>query len=357
MNNKINKIIEVLIILLLGVILTLGFIYINEDKDEKQQSVNSSVEIIETDSINAAVNKVYEAVVLIESYSKGKLISTGTGFVYKTDDEIGYIFTNQHVVEDSDEVRIVYIDGSKTDGKLLGSDVLSDVAVLSVDKDTVLKVATLGNSKDSKLGDTIFTVGSPLGEDYMGTVTKGIVSGLNRNINVSTSSGDNVMEVMQIDAAINPGNSGGPLVNLKGQVIGINSIKLVQNEVEGMGFSIPIELALSLAPNLESGKKVDRPVFGVTSTTVDDLYNLRLEGIVIDSSVKSGIVVIDVEKGSAADVSNLKKGDVIYEVDGKEITDIGSFRYVLYKHKVGDKIDVKYYRGTDKKEVTVTLIK
>lgn len=357
MKSNITKIIEYLIVLLLGIIIVLGFMYINNDEKHEETEVKTTVDIIETDSINEAVNKVYDAVVLIESYSKGKLISTGTGFVYKKEKKIGYILTNQHVIEDSDEVKVKYIDGSVVEANLLGSDILSDIAVLSVDSKSVLKVATLGKSKDSKIGDTIFTVGSPLGEDYMGTVTKGIISGINRNISVSTSSGDNKMEVVQIDAAINPGNSGGPLVNLKGQVIGINSIKLVQDEVEGMGFSIPVELVLTMTPTLEEGKKIERPVFGVTSTTVNDQYNLRNSGIQIDKDIRNGIVVIEVSKDSAAEKSGIQKGDVIYEVEGEVINDIASFRYILYKHQVGDKLEVKYYRGKDQQKVDVTLTK
>ena len=357
MKNKITKVIEYLIVLLLGIIITLTYMYINEDKERQPILNKTSVDILETDSINEAVNKVYNSVVLIESYSKGKMISTGTGFVYKKDSKMGYILTNQHVIENSDEIKVIYIDGTTVDAKLLGSDVLSDIAVLSVDSESVLEVSSLGVSEESKIGDTIFTVGSPLGEDYMGTVTKGIISGLNRNISVSTSSGDNMMEVIQIDAAINPGNSGGPLVNLKGEVIGINSIKLVQNEVEGMGFSIPIELVLTITTNLEQGKKIERPIFGVTSTSIHDKQNLKMSGIIIDDSIKEGLAVIDVEKGSSAYYAGIIEGDVIYEVENETIDDIASFRYILYKHQVGDKIKVKYYRGKKQMEVDVKLLK
>ena len=358
MKNKVTKVIELLIIFLVCIITLLIFMYIKDDKSsENIETKKSSVSIIETDSINEAINKVYDSVVLIESYNNGKEIGTGTGFVYKTDNKFGYILTNQHVIEDADEIKAVYINGNVVEAKLLGSDVLSDIAVLSVDKESILQVSTLGVSEESKIGDTIFTVGSPLGEDYMGTVTKGIISGLNRNVSVSTSDGDNILEVIQIDAAINPGNSGGPLVNLKGEVIGINSIKLVQDEVEGMGFSIPIELVLSITSNLENGQEIQRPVFGVTSTTIHDKYNLGQYDIQVDKSIENGIVILDVESGSSAGKAGIKVGDVIYEVENKKIDDIASFRHILYKHQIGDKINVKFYRNKQKKEVSVILYK
>jgi len=317
-----------------------------------------SVEVVDN-SIADAVEKVYDSVVVIQAYKNNTLASTGTGFVYKKDNKSGYIMTNNHVVDGADEVKIVYSDNSSTTAKVLGKEVYSDIAVLTVDSNTVLSVATLGTSTNMRLGDTVFTVGSPLGIEYSGTVTRGILSNKDRLVEVSlnnSSTSDWIMKVLQTDAAINPGNSGGPLLNINGEVIGINSLKLVQDEIEGMGFAIPIEEAKYYVEILEKGEKIVRPFVGIGMIDFTNVYNFRYYGINIDDSITSGIIVTEVEKGSPAEKIGLTKGDVIYEVAGEKVTTMAEFRYELYKHRPGDTIEIKYYRGKDKKTAKVTLV-
>lgn len=318
-----------------------------------------SVEVVDN-SIADAVEKVYDAVVVIEAYNNDTLKSTGTGFVYKKTGGKGYIMTNNHVVDDANNVKIIYSNGTTTTADILGKETYSDIAVLTVKDDTVLSVVSLGDSTKMRLGDTVFTIGSPLGSEYSGTVTRGILSNKDRLVAVSLTSGstsDWIMKVLQTDAAINPGNSGGPLLNINGEVIGINSLKLVEDEIEGMGFAIPIEDAIYYAEILEKGEKISRPYMGIGMLDISNPYSLRYYGINIDSSVTSGVVITEVEKNSPAYKAGLQKGDVIYQINDEDVNSIAEFRYVLYKSRPGDTITLKYYRGADKKSVNVKLVK
>lgn len=318
-----------------------------------------SVEVVDN-SIADAVEKAYDAVVVIEAYNNDTLKSTGTGFVYKKTGGKGYIMTNNHVVDGANNVKIIYSNGTTTTADILGKETYSDIAVLTVKDDTVLSVVSLGDSTKMRLGDTVFTIGSPLGSEYSGTVTRGILSNKDRLVAVSLTSGstsDWIMKVLQTDAAINPGNSGGPLLNINGEVIGINSLKLVENEIEGMGFAIPIEDAIYYAEILEKGEKISRPYMGIGMLDISNPYSLRYYGINIDSSVTSGVVITEVEKNSPAYKAGLQKGDVIYQINDEDVNSIAEFRYVLYKSRPGDTITLKYYRGADKKSVNVKLVK
>ena len=286
----------------------------------------------------------------------GTQVASGSGFVYKKDSKNGYILTNNHVIEDANKIVVTYIDGSETEAELVGRDEFSDVAVLKVKADTVLEVAEIGSSDDAEIGDTVFTVGAPLGKEYMGTITKGIVSGVNRKVSVKLSSGSYLMETIQTDATINSGNSGGPLCNISGQVIGITSSKLVGEGVEGMGFSIPINTVNAFIDKLEKGEKIERPYLGVQLADVSNSYGLQYYyNINISKDIKYGAILTYVEKNKPASNAGLEVGDVVVEMDGEKIESSAQFRYNLYKHNVGDEIKVKYYRGDDKRDTTIKL--
>ena len=217
-------------------------------KTVSEQVETRNVSIVDN-GISEAVDKIYDAVVVVRTYIKKQLYATGTGFVYKTDNDNAYILTNNHVIEKGDSIFVEFTNGNLVAGK----DAYSDIAVLSVSKKEADKVASIGSSENAKIGDTVFSVGAPLDADsYSGTVTRGILSGKNRLVGVSLSNSttnDMMMSVLQTDAAINSGNSGGPLVNANGEVIGITSLKLASTGVEGMGFAIPIETAMNFAEN------------------------------------------------------------------------------------------------------------
>ena len=305
-----------------------------------------------------AVDKVYDSVVTVETYKSNQKISSGTGFVYKIEGNKAYVLTNHHVIDGGTEIQLNFTDGSLVKASIVGSDAYADIAVLSVNKDDIITVAEMGKSEDSRVGDTVFTVGAPLDTSYSWTVTRGIVSGKDRMVEVSvngSNSSDWIMKVVQTDAAINSGNSGGPLCNSNGEVIGINSMKLVSSGVEGMGFAIPIEDALEYAEKIENGEKLERPVIGISMVELNDTYSLYTNRISVDDSIKNGVVVVESTKGGPAADAGIKSGDVVTKIDGVEINSIAELRYQLYKHEPGDSINVTYVRGTSEKTVKVKL--
>ncbi len=355
MREKIIRVSTVILSFFIGV--TGTYLVISNNPKNTQDTVKTikDVQITETETIQPAVEKVYDAVVLIESYRENNLLGTGTGFVYKKDGKNGYIITNHHVIEDSNSIRVLSINGKVSEAKLLGSDAYADIAVLSIDQQDVLKVAEIGDSTKLELGDTLFTVGSPLGSEYIGTVTKGILSGKDRTVSVTLPHGKYMMDVIQTDAAINPGNSGGPLVNINGEVIGVNSLKLVEDEIEGMGFAIPIEVAMGAVDRLEKGEEIKRPLLGVKILDASDTYNLYREGLQYNEKFESGIAVVEVEPKSPAFNAGLKRGDILLEVDNVKITGIAHFRFLLYKYDLGETITIKYYRDGKIEDIQVKL--
>ena len=303
-----------------------------------------NVTITSSDSISESVDKLNSSVVVVQTLSGVQQIGSGTGFVYKMDDKKGYIITNNHVVSGGNKFNIILPNGNNTEATLLGGDVYSDIAVLSINKDYVTGVAEIGKSSDAKVGDTVFTIGAPISDEYSGTVTKGIISGKDRMVSVTLEGvGDYMMNVLQTDAAINPGNSGGPLANIKGQVI------------EGIGFSIPIDEAMVFVERLEKKEKIVRPMLGVSLINMTESYELYLSGIMLNPNSPEGVVIGSVSTDSPASKAGLQKGDIIIKMEKTEINSRAKLRYELYKHNVGDSIKVTYYRDGKEKTTTLTL--
>ena len=355
MRERMLYISSLVVALFVGITGTVAIVKLMPDNDNIIEKTVSEISITENDTIKSSISKVYDAVLYVENYKGEKLQGTGTGFIYKKDKTNGYIITNHHVIENSDKVIVVTTSGKEVEATLLGSDEIADIAVLTIEVGDVPQVAQLGESTKTELGDTLFTVGSPLGKKYMGTVTKGILSGKDRTVEVSLTNGTFIMEVLQTDAAINPGNSGGPLLNINGEVIGVNSMKLVQDEIEGMGFAIPIEVASSVAEKIEQEGKVTRPYLGVEMIDVTDTWSLYRNNVVVDSSIKAGVVVAKVTKGTPAEKAGLKTGDVIVKVGEDEVESIAYFRYRLYKYNVGDTITLTVMRNRSEKTIEVSL--
>ena len=359
--NREKKKINLLLIIIAFVVggLITYYIYnymINKNIVKINNKSITTTTLEETSDLKAAINEIYDSVVYIETRIGEEAISAGSGFIYKKDDKNAYILTNYHVIEDGKNYSVTLSNGTELEATYVNGDQYYDMAVLKIDSKEVTKVAKLGESSNLELGDSIFTVGSPLGKDYMGTITKGIISGVNRMVSVRVDNKSYLMEVMQFDASINSGNSGGPLCNIKGEVIGISSSKIKGTGVEGLGFAIPIDSIKSILDRIEKGEKIERPYIGIQLVDMvsKQLFEYQYK-VNVSSKAKYGAIVGYIEEGKAADNAGLKVGDVIVEMDGKKIEDTSHFIYELFKHKKGDEVKIKYYRDNDIKEATLTL--
>ena len=313
---------------------------------------------VNDNGISAGINKVYDSTVYIENYKDKKVSVSGTGFIYKKDSGKAYILTNYHVVGSSSSLKVILSDDNSVDARFVGGDEYLDIAVISISDKYVKNVVKLGSSNKAVLGDTVFTVGSPVGDEYRGTVTRGILSGKDRLVAVSVSGGtdDYVMKLIQTDAAMNPGNSGGPLCNINGEVIGMNSLKLVKNEVEGMGFAIPIEDILAHLDTFEKGDSIKRPYLGISMVNLNNKDAVSYYGLSkkINTKLDKGVVVESVQKGTSAD-GKLEVGDIVTKVNRKEVVNMAYFRYELFKHEVGDKVTLTVERNGRLMDIIIAL--
>lgn len=344
-----NEILIIIISFLFGGLLMYLLTLINGTK-----VVNN---VYDKSSLAKSVEKIYDAVVVVESYTGSTLDSTGTGFFYKKDTKYAYILTNEHVLSSS-ITEITNSDDEKTEATILGKDEYLDLAVLRVDKKYCKKVSNFGDSEKMNLGDTIFTVGAPLGVNYKGSVTSGVLSGKDRMVQTTIegkTTGGWLMKVLQIDASINKGNSGGPLLNVNGDVIGICSLKLTDEEIEGMGFAIPIEYAKSHLNELEKGTKIIWPELGITMTDVTNTATLEVNDIEIPTNLRKGVAVLNIKENSSAEKARLKKGDVIIAINNKETKNIAYLKYELFQHNVNDVINIKFIRNGKTKTTSTKL--
>ena len=286
--------------------------------------------------------------------------SEGSGVIYKKSGNVAYVVTNNHVVSGSSEIQVILSNGKTVDAQIVGTDETTDLAVLKINAANVTTVATFGNSNDIAAGQDVIAIGSPMGSEYANTVTKGIISAIKRTVKASDSSV--ATTVIQTDAAINSGNSGGPLVNMAGQVIGINSMKLASStdgtSVEGMGFSIPSNEVVRVINQLIKNGKITRPMLGVSLLDLSDVSSSQQQSVLnLPTSVTKGVVVMKVESGYPAANVGLQQYDVITAINGKKVTDAGDLKTVLYKYKVGDTVTLTYYRDGSKKTAKVELNK
>ncbi|WP_404469743.1 S1C family serine protease [Sutcliffiella horikoshii] len=374
------------IVAMLPVLLDWGF-YMDNNEAGASETAPMSVEtnsVVQTDqveyekiqtNITNAVENVSEAVVGVVNIQRGgnslfdprgaqgdQEAGTGSGVVYKKENGKAYIVTNAHVIDGASKVEVSLVDGTRVEAEVVGSDALTDLAVLTVDDANIKQVAKFGDSDAITLGEPVIAIGNPLGLEFFGSVTQGIISGKERIIPVDIDQNgqpDWEADVIQTDAAINPGNSGGALVNLRGEVIGINSMKIAQSRVEGIGFAIPIRAVQPIIEDLEKHKEVQRPFMGVGLASLSDVpLEAQRSTLKLPEEVKSGIVVTGVEPTSPADKAGLKQYDVIVKLDDQEIKDALGLRKFLYSQKnIGDTMKVSYYRDGKLEETEMKLVK
>ncbi|MEY8445644.1 S1C family serine protease [Enterococcus ratti] len=354
------------------------------NQNSSGETVVENVKVNVNSDITKAVDKVQDAVVSVinlqrpnQSSGIGRLFgqqensddnsleasSEGSGVIYKKSGNTAYIVTNNHVVEGQQGLEVLLKDGTKVKAELVGTDAYSDLAVLKINADKVTKVASFGDSNALKVGEPAIAIGSPLGSEYANSVTSGIISSLNRQVTSTNESNETVnINAIQTDAAINPGNSGGPLVNIEGQVIGINSSKIASTSstsgvsVEGMGFAIPSNDVVNIINQLEKNGKVTRPALGITMVDLSAVSTQQQEQILkIPSSVTSGVIITNVQPATPAEKAGLKQYDVITKVNDTDVSSGVELQSALYQKKVGDSVKITYYRGTQKKTATIQL--
>ena len=345
-----------------------------EDKDNQQITVN-------------AISKAKDAVVSIVNYqsnsnnnlesilggnsrrsgsdssnsSELKPASSGSGVIYKKLGNTAYVVTNNHVVNGAKKLSVILSDGTNVNAEVVGTDVWTDLAVLKISGDNVTTTMDFADSDKIAVGETAFAIGSPLDVNLSNTVTKGIVSAVNRQIPMDVD-GDGKNDwnqtVIQTDAAINPGNSGGALINNEGKLIGINESKIAKAtsnvSAEGIGFGIPSNEVKLITEQLEQSGKVIRPALGVQLVSVNtvDSDTLRSQ---LNFEGKQGVVVRSVEDGTPAAQAGIEKYDIITKLNGEDVKDVAAVRkYLFEKTKIGDTVKVTYYRNG--KETTTSVV-
>ncbi|WP_214740416.1 MULTISPECIES: trypsin-like peptidase domain-containing protein [unclassified Exiguobacterium] len=314
-------------------------------------------------SVTNAVATAQPAVVTVNNFAQTGFSSeaveagVGSGVIYKKEGDSAYIATNHHVVNGADKLTVTFNDGTTADATLMGSDATYDLAVLKVDADKVPAVISIGKSSELKPGQTVIAIGNPLGQ-FENSVTRGVVSSTSRLVPVDTDENgqaDFNAEVIQTDAAINPGNSGGALINEEGQLVGINSMKIATAEVEGVGFSIPVDIALPLINQIEQTGEVNHPSLGVSLRDVSEFPPGYLtEQINLPESVTAGTIIVEVQQNSSAAKAGLEARDVIVKINDKDVSSFIDLRSELIRDTDGT-VDIEYIRDGKTETVQVEI--
>jgi serine protease Do len=320
-----------------------------EENQDTQAVLGSGAELVmnegtgETMELSEIYKKVIPSVVSISATGSGST-STGTGIIMSQD---GYIITNYHVVSTASQITVLLTDETEYAATVVGGDETSDLMVLKIDAEN-LTPAEFGDSDQMEVGDAVVAIGDPLGIELRGTMTNGIICGIKRDVSVE----DRTMTLMQTNAALNSGNSGGPLVNMMGQVIGINTMKLTSDysSVEGIGFAIPISTAKPIVDELvEKGYVTGRPAFGFTVETLD-------ARILLYYNLPGWLCVRSVDVDSDAYAQGIREGDIITSVDGTTVSSTEELSRIKNSHTAGDQVTMTIYRNGKNYEVTVTLM-
>jgi len=340
--------------------------YAPEDQPQIISVVNH--EEAQMDAIDHVAGAIVGIVSTIDGYGGflgnfgGQRSGTGSGIVYAVRDGNTYIVTNEHVINQASGIEVVFNDdeGTRVQATLVGSDVYTDIAVLRIDNFEAETIATFGRTEDLRLGQTVIAIGNPLGLEFAGSATMGVVSGHDRSVAIPILSTNGQMQnwnmtVLQTDTAINPGNSGGALINLAGEVVGINSMKVAQSAVEGMSFSIPTYIALPIIEDLEVYGQITRPLLGVSLVNLGMVPGHIREQINLPDDIVTGVFVNDVVPDSLATVMGIEPGDVLTHIGELEISDNTTFRQLLFAYRDGDEITITAIRDGESFETTAQI--
>ena len=367
-NKKLKEdLIKILIFLLVFLIFVLGYIVYQDIQISSENISNENIEIERTYQTTNEVQKKNKTVTEMISELKNCVVGIskientgnsifsnenitnlglGTGVIVEKN---GYILTNAHVSgEKYSKCYVTLVDGKTYEGQVVWSNVDIDMSVVKINQKN-LQEAKLGNSDNIKVGETVYAIGNPIGYEFQRTVTSGIISALNRTIKFEEENQEVYMEdLIQTDATINPGNSGGPLINIDGEVIGINGVKITS--AEGISFAIPINSVKGVIDSFKNNGKFDEPSLGVFA-----FDNSVLGYINENFKFTEGIYIESVNKNSAAEISGLKEGDIILTIDDKTLKRMCDLRCYIYTKKPGDKVKLKIQRNYREIEIEATL--
>lgn len=356
----------VIALLLQPLLVQAGILYPqSEELNLKENSgPRQTVSVNVNTDITKAVEKVQPAVVGVVNFQRIEnpfsretvQQGTGSGIIFEKSGDRARVVTNYHVIKGAERISVVIPGENRkaVEAKVLGADQATDLAVLEIPARYVKAVAEFGDSNRIRAGEPAIAIGNPLGLEFSQSVTAGVISSPRRTMKLSEAI---TMDVIQTDAAINPGNSGGALINVAGQVIGINSLKIAEQGVEGLGFAIPVNDAKPIINDLILYGKVRRPFLGIElrdmETIPQQVWKTELK---LPDNVRHGIVVVNVIPGTGASKAGLKQGDVIVALDGKMMNNSSELRSYLWKEKeVGEELKVTFYRGGNRQTKTMTL--
>ncbi|MEB8126844.1 serine protease [Staphylococcus succinus] len=322
-----------------------------DGKSEKYDSVNQMINDV-SPAIVGVINmqKAQNLDALLKGKSsKSQEAGVGSGVIYQKTNGSAYIVTNNHVIDGASEIKVQLHNSKQVEAKLIGKDALTDMAVLKIDDTKGTKAIEFANSSKVKTGDSVFAMGNPLGLEFANSVTSGIISASERTIDTQTTAGANKVNVLQTDAAINPGNSGGALVDINGNLVGINSMKIANEQVEGIGFAIPSNEVKVTIKELVKHGKVERPSIGIgllNLSEIPDEYKAQL-----DTKRKEGVYIAKVDENNG-----LKEGDIITAIDDNKVKEDTDLRNYLYQQKKpGDTVKLTLERKGKVQTVKVDL--
>ncbi|WP_427704233.1 S1C family serine protease [Staphylococcus sp. Mo2-6] len=322
-----------------------------DGKSEKYDSVNQMINDVSpaiVGVINMQKAQNLDSLLKGES-SKSEEAGVGSGVIYQKNNGSAYIVTNNHVIDGANEIKVQLHNSKQVDAKLVGKDALTDIAVLKINDTKGTKAIDFANSSKVKTGDSVFAMGNPLGLQFANSVTSGIISASERTIDTKTSAGTNKVNVLQTDAAINPGNSGGALVDINGNLVGINSMKIASEQVEGIGFAIPSnEVKVTIKELVENGE-IERPSIGISLLNVSEIPEQYKEEL--NTKRKDGVYIAKVHADN-----ELKEGDIITAIDDKKVKEDTDLRSYLYENKKpGDSVEMTIERNGKEQTVEVPL--
>lgn len=322
-----------------------------DGKSDKYKSVNAMIKDV-SPAIVGVINmqKATSFDDLLQGKStKAQEAGVGSGVIYQINNNSAYIVTNNHVIDGASQIKVQLHNGKQVEANLVGTDAVSDIAVLKIDSQKGIKAMKFANSSKVQTGDSVFAMGNPLGLEFANSVTSGIISANERTIESNTTSGGTKVNVLQTDAAINPGNSGGALVDVNGNLVGINSMKIAADQVEGIGFAIPSNEVRVTIEQLVKHGKVERPSIGIGLLNLSDIPDSYKKELKTDRD--TGVYIAKVSHSS-----ELKVGDIITKVDSKKVDDDTDLRTYLYQNKKpGETVKLTVIRDGKTKDVSVTL--